>query len=450
MPLTSLPFDLPADLADLRAADVDGDGRDELVLVSRKPRPGAPATVKLTILHFAPNGALGGRREVDLGSRAALWDIAAGLWILDKDGFARIDPETGATTRIAKFPTALANLGPTSPAWAPLAHDLDGAGAPELVGWSAGRYLAFRADGAAFGSVAAPAEGALDLDWSTGGARASSTLAPPPLAVSDLDGDGLLDLLLVSGSTLAAYSTGPAGIGARAATVGLPLDLEPPDEDPKPGETRRRISAVWFEDIDGDTKMDLGVQRIVLAGSWWGATAELAWAKGRGDGFGALTTIPVNAAAFGVELLDFDGDGDKDFLAPVVDIGIGTVARALVARSARVDLALFRMNAGSFAPSKVLRVFGFPLEQPDRFQASLDGDVDGDGRVDLVTNDGTDTVRVYRGADGALGTTPAFEAAVRVPIADETLFVHDLTGDGRAEIVVWGPKERTGTVLRVP
>lgn len=449
MAFSAVPFDLPADAAEVRAGDVDGDGRDELVIVSRTPRPGAPASVKLTFLHFGENGALGGRRAVDLGAKASLWDVDGGLWVVDKDGLAKIDPSTGATTRVARLPTALAALGPTTPARAPLAHDLDGDGRAELLVWSAGRYHAFRADGTALGSVAAPAEGALGVDWETGGARTNVTLTPPPLAVSDLDGDGKRDLLLPSGAKLAAYYTGDT-VGARAATLALPLDLEPLEEDPKPGETRRRISGVWLDDIDGDGKTDLAVQRIVLAGSWWGATAELSWAKGRGDGFGALATLALGAAAFGVELVDVEGDGDKDFVAPVADVNIGTIARALVARSARVDLSLFRFGGGQLASAKVLRQVGFPLEQPDRYQGALNGDVDGDRRLDLVTNDAEDRVRVYRGTADGLSGTASWDTPVRVPVADDTLFVHDLTGDGRAEVVVWGPKETTAVLLRVP
>lgn len=447
MPLVATPFELPADTREVRAGDVDGDGRDDLVVVSRTVvRAGVPESVKLTILSLGDTGAVTKKQEVDLGTRALLWDVDHGVWLLDGTGLVRHGAEQ---TRI-KFPTALQGLSPASPRHADLTHDLDGDGVPELVAWSAGRYVAYRADGGPLGSVAAPAEGTLGGDWETGGARTSYTLTPPPLAVADLDGDGRRDLLLPSGATLAAYFTGD-NVGARAATIPLPLDLEPREEDPKPGETRRRVSAVWLDDIDGDGRTDLGVQRTVLAGTWWGATAELSWAKGRGDGFGPLATIPVNAAAFGVELVDLDGDRDKDFVAPVVDVGIGTVARALVAKSARVDLSLFRNDAGTFAtPAKVLRVFAFPLEQPDRFQGVLDADVDGDGRLDLVTNDGEDRVRVYRGVSGGLEATPAHDTPVRVPVADDTLFVHDLTGDGRAEIVVWGPGERTGTVLRLP
>lgn len=446
MPLVANELAFPPDAVEVRAGDVDGDGRDELVVVSRTPRPGQPEPVKLTVLSFGPDGTPGGRKEIDLGRKATIWDIDHGLWAVDGEGLLRLDP--AGNVRLAKFPTPLAGLGPTTPRWGPLAHDLDGTGPPELVAWSAGRYLAFRADGTALGSVPAPAEGALDVDWSTGGASARSTLSPPPLAVADLDADGKSDLLLPSGTRLSAFYTGES-IGARAATLTLPVDLEPREDGPKEGEVRTRIAGVWLDDVDGDRRADLAVQRIVLNGSWFGATADLCWAKGRGDGFGALQVRSTGAAAFGVELLDQDGDGDKDFVAPLVDIGVGALARALVARSARVDLSVFRMDAGAFSAAAPLRVLGFPLEHPDRFQAELRYDVDGDKVPDLVTNEGEDRLRVYRGKAGGLETTPAFELAIAIPAGDDTVFVHDLTGDGKAEIVVWGPGSTRASVLRV-
>ena len=109
---------------------------------------------------------------------------------------------------------------------------------------------------------------------------------------------------------------------------------------------------------------------------------------------------------------------------------------------------LFR-SAGAYGPAISLRVLGFPLEHPDRFQAQMRLDVDGDAVPDLVTNEGEDKVRIYRGKAGGLESTPAFELAIVVPAGDETLFVHDLTGDGKAEIVVWGPGSTSASVLRV-
>lgn len=439
--LTTLVVPLPADTHGVRAADVDGDGRDELIIESR--RAGKPDAVRLTVVAFAATGAVTSRREVDLGSRPMLWDAGHGLWGVDREGLVRFD--AGGTVRIARFPTVLAALGPSTPAWAPIAHDLDGDAIPELLAWSAGRYLAFRADGTPMGSIPAPAEGALAVDWTTGAASTHATLTPPPLAVADLDGDGRKDLVLPAGARIAAYYTG-ATVGTRAGTLPLPIDLDPPEG--APGETRRDVHAVWLEDIDGDGRMDLGVQRTVRGGSWFGATAELSWAKGRGDGFEALRTIPVAAAAFGVELRDLDGDGDRDYLAPIVDVGLASLARALVARSVTVNLSVLRLDGA--APPLTLRTLAFPLENPDRLQVDLSADVDGDGFLDLVTNDGEDRVRVYRGRVGGLDGAPAWDEALRVPLGDDTIFVHDLTGDGRAEVVVWGPREASATVLRLP
>ncbi len=449
LPLIALPIALPADAFEVRAGDVDADGRDDLIVVSRTPRPGAPATVTLSVLTFTPTGTLASRRALELGDRPLLWDADRGLWGVDREGLVRLDPTGGPPTRLAKLPTALTALGPTSPVWAPLAHELDGDAIPELLVWSAGRYHGFRTDGTSFGSIPAPAEGHLDTDWSTGAASTRATLSPPAVAVADVDGDGKSDLLLPKGAELAVYFT-EAALGARAATLRLPLDLEPPDEDPKPGETRRRVSGVWLEDLDGDGRCDLGVLRLILNGSWFGATSELSWAKGRGDSFEPLRATVVGAATFGVELVDADGDGDKDFVAPVADIGIGTLARALVTQSVRVDLSLFRMEGGQVRPPIPLRGMSFPIESPDRLQGELKADLDGDGRVDLVTNDGADVVRVYRGAAGGVESTAAWELAMPVPLSDDPLFVHDVTGDGRAEIFVWGPGARSAVLLRVP
>lgn len=446
MPLAVLPLTLPADVASLVAGDVDGDGRDDLVAVARTPAGDAPDRVALTTIRFGADGRPAATSTVELGNRALLWDVKAGLWGVDAAGLVRIAP-TGVVTRVASLPTALAALGPTSPVQAPVAHDLDGDGVPELIAWSAGRYHAFRTDGTALGSVPAPAEGDLAVGWEVGAPGLRTTLRPPPLAVADVDGDGRADLALPQGETLRVHFTG-ATVGVRTATLRLPVDLEPPE--PKPGETRRDVSAVWLRDLDGDDKLDLVVQRTVTAGTFFGATTELLYARGTGTGFAAATRIGSPAAAFGVDLADVDGDGDQDVVAPLVDVGMGNLARALVSQQVRVDLALHRWEGAAYAaaPSS-LRTLSFFLGGGRTLHAELEADVDGDRRLDLVLSEGEDRVRVFRGEAGGLASGAAWEAAVPIPKGDDALFVHDLTGDGKAEIVVWGPGSAKASVLRV-
>ncbi|MCA9300615.1 MAG: VCBS repeat-containing protein, partial [Phycisphaerales bacterium] len=81
----------------------------------------------------------------------------------------------------------------------------------------------------------------------------------------------------------------------------------------------------------------------------------------------------------------------------------------------------------------------------DRFQlgssvvASVDGDYDGDGVKDLLYRTDNETLGVFRGLPGRrLAESPAGEA--EVPDLDAVRFtlpyVHDLDGDGRADVVL--------------
>lgn len=448
MPLSSLAVALPAGVEAVSAGDVDGDGRDELILESRKKTDGAPDAVTLTVIAFGADGRPGAPRTWPLENRAGLWDAGDGLWWIDKSGLVRLDQ---ASARVASFPSLVAALGPTTPRRARVAADLDGDGRSELLAWSAGRYLAFRADGTAFGSIPAASRGILDTGYALGGDEVTATVRPPPLVVGDVNGDGRQDLLLPRGTRATAFLTG-ATVGTESLSLPLPLDVDPPDDAPlREGETRRTVSGVWLQDLDGDKRLDLAVHRTVLDGSWFGATAELLYARGTGAGFGALQTVPISQAAFALRPVDADGDGKQEFLAALVDVGMGNLARALLTKEVQAQLALYRLGPSGYAATPTpIRTIRFPLEHPEALHVDLSKDLDGDRMVDLVTDDASDSLCIYRGGPAGFASSAAWCHSIRVPAGDQSLFVHDLTGDGRAEIVVWGQGEKTATVLRVP
>ncbi|HNH48744.1 MAG TPA: VCBS repeat-containing protein, partial [Myxococcota bacterium] len=288
----------------------------------------------------------------------------------------------------------------------------------------------------------------LSSSWGNGGEVTQLTVHSPSLTVADVDGDGWQDLLHPSHSHLKVWFGGPA-VGSRAALLNLPFDLEPRDVPPKEGEVRREITGVWFKDINGDKRVDLAVQRLVMDGSFFGATSELVFCQGNGSGFAAPVVLSTASAAFGVALEDFDGDGDQDWIVPEVDVGFANLARALVSRVVRVNLRLYRYASG-FSSGVSLRELSYPLGTSGKFQATYDGDVNGDGRRDLVTNEGEDRVRVFAGTAEGLSSAAILDQELRVPVGNDTLFVHDLTGDKAAEILVWGPNEATATLIRLP
>lgn len=449
-PLLMAPLALPPDLVEVRAGDVDQDGRDELVLVSRKDRGNQPDSMSLTVVHFSALGVEEARQQIELGAVARYWDIQGGIWIIDGQGVARIDLD-GTLHRVASLPTPLDGLGPTTPAPLDFAHDLDGDGSAELLVYSRGVFFAIDAQGERQGALVAPADGFLGSRDRAGATGWVTSQRMPALVVDDIDGDGRDDLLLPERDQAKLALSG-ATIGERLLDVKLPLDLEPEEKPALDQDTEeRRVAGAWFQDLDGDGRTDLLVHRTVTKGSWFGSTAELFFASGDGKSFVKRQSIETDAAAVDVRTLDFDGDGDLDLLVPQVDVNMGNLASALVSKVVKIDLTLFVMEDGQYAEDPVrLARLKFPVDRSEVMHVQGRLDLTGDGIVDLVTDNGEDVVSVYPGRAYAFADEPSHSHAIRVPPGEDHLFTHDLNGDGRAEIVVWGRGQRQGALLRVP
>lgn len=448
MPLTVQTVVVPTGVADVRFADLDGDGVDEILLLSRQPVTGQPDAASLTVVRPTEPGR--GVVTVSLGNRPLFVSPApegtSGLWALGPSAWQRWD--TNQFVPAGAVVSPLAQLGRATPTFAELVKGVF-PGAAARIMWSGGNYVCLRssAPDVACGSVPAPAQGQLSASWVQGGQVLATTLTPPPLSITDADGDGYADLLMPDHKQIAVYFTGPEAIGARAANWPVPLDLQPPEGPREKGETRREVGNVWLDDIDGDHKADLGVLRYVTNGSFFGATAEWLYARGTGSGFEALKSVSLPSAAFGATLVDVDGDGDKDLVTGLVDIGMRNLATALLSHVVRADLAVLRCSPAGFAPPAVLHSMSFPLDQSDAFHVDFEGDVDGDKHVDLVAaEDGK--VNVYRGNANGMDSNASWSADLDVPRGQDTLVTHDVDGDGKAEIIAWGKDAGKVWILR--
>jgi hypothetical protein len=268
---------------------------------------------------------------------------------------------------------------------------------------------------------------------STAGSITASSFAPRanfavgniPLKVLlvDLDGDGKLDIACVNnGSSLISLLRNTATPGVIDNTSFAPKADLAPAADP-----------YWAAagDFNGDGKPDLVV-------SCYGSGALSVFQNNSTAGtlsFGPREDLGFDMASASVEVGDIDGDGKQDIVVA------GTSPFIWIFRNVNSGGAL---SAGSFAP-RVTWV-------PNRGATVTLADVDGDGKLDMVTPNATDNnVSVWRNTStpGVINSS-SFASRVNFPTGNYPYraAVGDLDGDGKPDLVMANADSHNVSVFR--
>ena len=200
-------------------------------------------------------------------------------------------------------------------------------------------------------------------------------------------------------------------------------------------------------DINDDGISDLIVKRIKAEGIFgWESEYEIYLGA---VGANNLLTFPESPSSiistdgfqFDNERQDMSGDGNQEFVVTSVDISIGAVIRALIARSVSVDVSIYKMNKGEFPskPSARKTISArFDFGSGDLYiPAVLGADVTGDGRKDLLVQKGEGTLLVYPGQPGEkMFARKAIKLSLDLPDSRAEFLVHDLDNDGRDELIL--------------
>lgn len=410
---------LPGAVAQVRLADVDGDGREEII--AAVPDRAAPPAATTLVVAALEAGALT-RRDHALPGTAAWWDAGHGLWTVDGRGLSRLGGPT-------LLPTAAPAATPAGTAGqATLVHDLDADGTPELLVWMEGHVVVATPGGARWGRAAAPGRASLEVEAHLGGQSLTTHTRSPAVATGDVDGDGIEDLLLTSPEGIAHHRI-QAGVVGPAARWPLPSGLRT-----LPGD-RGEITDAHWADLDADGRVDLLVHRVRTDGRLAGTEAELHLHRGTGSGLGPAQVRATGAGSEHAFPVDLDGDGRREVLIPQVSLDVGNLAQAVLSRSVEVTLVVHRIDAGGIDAGTPIHAVSLPLES-GAAAWSLFGDHDGDGHLDLATAVGG-VLRVHPGAGLQVARRPAW--TLPLPFGVANLWACDLDGDGRDELVGWTP-----------
>jgi hypothetical protein len=440
------------EVASVVAADLDGDGKKDLLAVYTTGVP--PYHKRFFAIFWNRSGVFAPRPDLTLSvdeAEACAFDVgklgngAEDLLLITPRGVI----SRSFAQRVAAPPRKLVEQATLfhQPILGQLPRvrviaNVAGPDSHDLLVPSLGSLAIFRHAGDRYEKA-----GEVEIDMEVGGGpRKTQGLEVrygfPELHVSDMDGDGLRDIVAAQEDRIAIYrqlpgfTFHPQPDFSRDFAVRTPADHR----------ARGTSASVLLADVDGDGIADALVRKQVFEGVTSARSTSYLF-FGRKDGFArqpAQVLESEGVTLLQTQLIDLNGDGRPDLVVPYTSFGVFALIRMLTAKTVRVTFQIFpfepRLRRFSAEPASERSVtFRVPLSGDSDLQAvSLAADVTGDGKPDLLFAPSEEELDVYRAVgDGEFASSPTEVIEVR---AAGVLDAVDLDGKGRSDLVLHYPQ----------
>jgi hypothetical protein len=234
---------------------------------------------------------------------------------------------------------------------------------------------------------------------------------PREVTVADFNNDGKPDLAVVNQGPLST-STSQSSLSVLLGNGNGSFQPAVTTNVQNSGLAQGNAESLAVGDFNGDGLPDVALN---TSGSPANPAVEVLLGKGDGSFQPNHLILPVGQTPFSVAAGDFDGNGALD----------------LVTANSNGTLSLLLNNGGgSFRPRTDLAVGGVP-------RAVAVGDFNGDGRLDVVTAQQlSNTVSVLLGHGDGTFARPLVFAASGQDFTPSSITVGDMNGDGRADLVI--------------
>ena len=264
-----------------------------------------------------------------------------------------------------------------------------------------------------------------------------AVLTVPELHLADFDGDGHPDLIAVLDDAITVFHGDSAALFAPVPIAIIPLGTRTAAE----AERGNAIVQVTVRDFDGDGIADLAVNKVTGGIGAMHAQTGFYYGK-KGGGYGRPAQVIARDGFAGALLFaDLDGDGRPELVVPHTSVGFGEAVRIVLARRMTLGFEVHEnLGEKGFAPAAAIDLpidlaidysVGAELDSPF---PNLDGDFNGDGRTDLAAPKGDGLGIFLGGGKSLLAEYP--KAIVHLPMS-RWLEVVDLDGDRRADVVLF-------------